>query len=240
MRINAKCRLDLIEMLEYICDSLNLSDNVLHLSLNIIDFYLIPLYDYKKSPLIILLLTVIRLAGKHWLDFFLFKLHTTLSHALFFEKSKKAKVSDSDDCVPRYIELSELCDNLSSPAEFNRLEQQILKRFDWKISFPTVATFLNCFRPFVFLPEEIKANAKVLNKYGGKLDGNLNAELDKIALLVFQDREAYDYAPSLMAAACIAMVRSAFQITPIWSFQLHRVTKYSFGDMRHVNRLLRR
>lgn len=51
-------------MLEYLCNTLWLSDNVLHLSLNLVDYLLVPFDELKKVPFIMILLTSLRLSGK--------------------------------------------------------------------------------------------------------------------------------------------------------------------------------
>jgi hypothetical protein len=103
-----------------------------------------------------------------------------------------AKVSDNDDLVPRFVDLNDLYADLGTPKEYAQLERRILNLFDWKISFPTVATFLNCFRPFVFLRDEQAANLKVLHSFGDAeaLADLLSEEIDRIALLVFQGTQS--------------------------------------------------
>ena len=71
------------------------------------------------------------------------------------------------------------------------MEQLILKHFNWKIWVPTVATFLGCFKKFVFFPQEVLANRKILLKFSDRtaLEKSLMNEIEKIALLAFEGNE---------------------------------------------------
>lgn len=99
--------------------------------------------------------------------------------------------------MPLFSDLNELVGHQLATGQLFCMEQLILKHFNWKVSVPTVETFLRFFKRYIFLPQEVLANRKILLNFSDQtaLERSLANEIENIALLAFEGKEPENWKP---------------------------------------------
>lgn len=146
------------------------------------------------------------------------------------------KLEDNESNVPTLSTLNGFVGNIYEPSEFVNLEVRMLKFFNWDLTIPSAATFLDLFELHSLSRNEYAAFAshpetpqncfttyvRCINRTAGEL---LSASLGHFKLCRIK--------PSQLAASCIAVGRILTQNVPVWSEQLTSLTGYTYSQL-HV------
>nr|XP_054765820.1 cyclin-J-like [Lytechinus pictus] len=132
----------------------------------------------------------------------------------------------------KVVKLTNLANQINSDEtakkEFFQMELLLLDFFDWNVSVPTALHFVD-----YFLMDSIGPN----DLHGGKPLTNFDAliYLERYAQyfleISLQDHTFSTLQPSLVAAICIAASRICLQLSPTWTNQLKKLTKYSWEQI---------
>ncbi|XP_041477285.1 cyclin-J-like [Lytechinus variegatus] len=132
----------------------------------------------------------------------------------------------------KVVKLTNLANQINTDEtakkEFFQMELLLLDFFDWNVSVPTALHFVD-----YFLMDSIGPN----DLHGGKPLTNFDAliYLERYAQyfleISLQDHTFSTLQPSLVAAICIAASRICLQLSPTWTNQLKKLTKYSWEQI---------
>uniref|UniRef100_A0A8C5JVI5 Cyclin-J-like protein n=1 Tax=Jaculus jaculus TaxID=51337 RepID=A0A8C5JVI5_JACJA len=117
------------------------------------------------------------------------------------------------------------------------MELLLLETFQWNLCLPTAAHFIEYYLFEAVHETDLHDGWPMICLEKTKL---YMAEYAAYFLEVFlQDCAFLNYAPSLVAAACVASSRIILHLSPAWSTRLHRLTAYSWDFLvQCIERLL--
>ncbi|XP_077992616.1 cyclin-J-like isoform X2 [Glandiceps talaboti] len=193
----------LVDWLAIISDSSNLQlcDTALHLAVTLLDKFM-DKYDIEENQLHLVSLSCLLIA---------------------------AKFEERDIKIPEISKLNAYVDNSYTWQDFLQMELLLLDFFSWNVCIPTSAHFLE-----YYIQESIGEH----DLHGGQpLVQPLKANLymrkyaNYFLEISLQDHIFAFFRPSLIAAACIASARVCLQLSPTWTKNLTKFTKYSWEQI---------
>ncbi|XP_064173519.1 cyclin-J isoform X1 [Anguilla rostrata] len=145
-----------------------------------------------------------------------------------------SKFEEREDRVPKLDMLNSL-DCMSSmnlvltKQSLLHMELLLLETFQWNLYLPTAAHFIEYYLSITVQESDLHGGWPV-------------ASLEKTSLYVakyadyflevsLQDQVFLSYAPSLVAAACVASSRVVLRLSPTWPSRLQRLTVYSWDHL---------
>uniref|UniRef100_A0A182NYK0 Cyclin-like domain-containing protein n=1 Tax=Anopheles dirus TaxID=7168 RepID=A0A182NYK0_9DIPT len=147
------------------------------------------------------------------------------------------KVEENDSIVPTPSKLNSFVRNAYNPSDFICLEVRMLQFFDWHLTIPTAATFLDLFDLHSFDRDEYDRIASdpatVPTVFAGYVQ-RINRTSGMILEASLRCFKLCRIRPSLLAAGCVAAGRSLTQNVPVWSDRLTSVTGYTYRQLHFL------
>ncbi|KAJ8248232.1 hypothetical protein GJAV_G00239830 [Gymnothorax javanicus] len=145
-----------------------------------------------------------------------------------------SKFEEREDRVPKLDMLNSL-DCMSSmnlvltKQSLLNMELLLLESFQWNLYLPTAAHFIEYYLSITVHESDQHAGWPVSNLEKTSL--YVAKYADYFLEVSLQDQAFLNYAPSLVAAACIASSRIVLRLTPTWPTRLQRLTVYSWDHL---------
>ncbi|XP_060559930.1 cyclin-J-like [Ruditapes philippinarum] len=141
------------------------------------------------------------------------------------------KFEDHCDRIPHYNKLNSYIPvtqyNTGQPytaRQYLNMELNILKFSSFELCIPTVPNFLPYFLKVAVDEDDLRDGIPITSK------STVETYLEKHAFyfqeIVLQDHMFRIYAPSLVAASCVAAARICLHLTPTWPKQMELMTDY--------------
>uniref|UniRef100_A0A182QNY8 Cyclin-like domain-containing protein n=1 Tax=Anopheles farauti TaxID=69004 RepID=A0A182QNY8_9DIPT len=145
------------------------------------------------------------------------------------------KVEENDSNVPSPGKLNSFVRNVYRPLDFLNLEVRMLKFFNWHLTIPSAATFLDIFDLHSFDRKEYAAiirdnHATVPSSFDGYVR-RINQTAGEILDASLRNYTLSQIRPSVLAAACLAAARFLTQNVSIWTDRLTRLTGYTENQL---------
>jgi hypothetical protein len=147
-----------------------------------------------------------------------------------------AKVDELDMKIPQVQHLNACSNVLFTSSQYNAIEAEILKAFEWRLIIPTIPVFLEYFECKALTPGEAVLNHEVVKTLGG-----FESALDKMRRVteyllksVIKDDKHHKYKYSQLAAAIIAYTRQLLTIRPKWSSDLKSISGYALDMLEQA------
>ncbi|XP_052869045.1 cyclin-J [Anopheles cruzii] len=142
------------------------------------------------------------------------------------------KVEENEPNVPSLKKLNSFSTQEYKPDDYTTLEVAILNFFNWHVTIPTVATFVELFSLHSI------DDGDFVDAAASQASGLFDEIRDRLirSCLDFADRSLNDsrnanIKPSLLAAACVAAARYITPNIRAWSDRLSRVTGYEYAQV---------
>lgn len=142
-----------------------------------------------------------------------------------------SKFEEKEDHVPKLEQLNALgcitsMNVILTKQNLLDMELLLLETFQWNICLPTAAHFIDYYLSIAVHEADVHDGWPIVCLEKTKL---YMAKYANYFLEVsLQDHEFLNFAPSIVAAACIASSRIVLHLTPTWPTRLHRLTAYSW------------
>ncbi|KAI1894571.1 hypothetical protein AGOR_G00117150 [Albula goreensis] len=145
-----------------------------------------------------------------------------------------SKFEEREDRVPKLDTLNSL-DCMSSmnlvltKQSLLHMELLLLETFQWNLYLPTAAHFIEYYLSITVHESDLHGGWPVasLEKTGLYMAKYADYFLE----VSLQDQVFLNYAPSLVAAACIASSRIVLRLSPTWPSRLQRLTVYTWDHL---------
>lgn len=201
-------RSELVDWMKTVCIQCNLNFLVLHLSVALLDNFM-DNYDIMPFRLRLVATTCILAAAK-------------------FEQN-------GSPTLPTYKQIYSIgSDQKEEGPDFSvipSVEKKVLEEYCWRLSLPTVATFVSFLLPLAMLPYDVPpslhAKETVEKELRMEVRDHLQGSLNKILF----DQRAMLLPPSMMASACVMVARMELQLEPSWPEHLIKLTQYQAIDL---------
>ncbi|XP_039626698.1 cyclin-J isoform X1 [Polypterus senegalus] len=142
-----------------------------------------------------------------------------------------SKFEEKEDRVPKLEQLNSLgcMTNMNlvlTKQSLLHMELLLLETFQWNLYLPTAAHFIDYYLSIAVHETDLhdgwpmvclEKTKLYMAKYG-----------DYFLEVSLQDHVFLNYAPSLVAAACVGSSRIILRLSPTWPTRLHRLTGYSW------------
>ncbi|XP_008114968.1 cyclin-J [Anolis carolinensis] len=142
-----------------------------------------------------------------------------------------SKFEEKEDSVPKLEQLN----NLGCMTNMNlvltkqnllHMELLLLETFQWNLCLPTAAHFIDYYLSIAVHESDLHDGWPMVCLEKTKL--YMAKYADYFLEVSLQDHAFLNYAPSLVAAACVASSRIILRLSPTWPARLHRLTAYSW------------
>ncbi|XP_060097348.1 cyclin-J isoform X2 [Heteronotia binoei] len=142
-----------------------------------------------------------------------------------------SKFEEKEDSVPKLEQLN----NLGCMTNMNlvltkqnllHMELLLLETFQWNLCLPTAAHFIDYYLSTAVHESDLHDGWPMVCLEKTKL--YMAKYADYFLEVSLQDHAFLNYAPSLVAAACVASSRIILRLSPTWPVRLHRLTAYSW------------
>ncbi|XP_015666297.1 cyclin-J [Protobothrops mucrosquamatus] len=142
-----------------------------------------------------------------------------------------SKFEEKEDSVPKLEQLNSLgcMSNMSlvlTKQNLLHMELLLLETFQWNLCLPTAAHFIDYYLSIAVHESDLHDGWPMVCLEKTKL--YMAKYADYFLEVSLQDHAFLNYAPSLVAAACVASSRIILRLSPTWPVRLHRLTAYSF------------
>ncbi|XP_058057979.1 cyclin-J [Anopheles bellator] len=141
------------------------------------------------------------------------------------------KVEENYPNVPSLKKLNSFSTQEYKHDDYTTLEVAILNFFNWHVTIPTVATFVELFSLYIIDDGDF---VEAASQTSGLLDemraGLIRSCLDYADRSLNDNRNA-NIKPSLLAAACVAAARYITPNIRAWSDRLSRITGYEYAQV---------
>ncbi|XP_050072135.1 cyclin-J [Anopheles maculipalpis] len=145
------------------------------------------------------------------------------------------KIEENEPNVPSPAILNGFVANTYTPADFIALEVAILNYFNWHITIPTAATFLDIFSlncvdqgDYNDMPQTEQTSIEEFAQAIGETSGIILK--NALRHLKFTNTK-----PSLLAAGCVAAARLNVSNLPTWSGRLTLATGYEYSQIQSIS-----
>ncbi|XP_025030437.1 cyclin-J isoform X2 [Python bivittatus] len=142
-----------------------------------------------------------------------------------------SKFEEKEDSVPKLEQLNSLgcMTNMSlvlTKQNLLHMELLLLETFQWNLCLPTAAHFIDYYLSIAVHESDLHDGWPMVCLEKTKL--YMAKYADYFLEVSLQDHAFLNYAPSLVAAACVASSRIILRLSPTWPVRLHRLTAYSW------------
>ncbi|XP_030060672.1 cyclin-J [Microcaecilia unicolor] len=142
-----------------------------------------------------------------------------------------SKFEEKEDHVPKLEQLNSLgcMTNMNlvlTKQNLLHMELLLLETFQWNLCLPTAAHFIEYYLSIAVHETDLHDGWPMVSLEKTKL--YMAKYADYFLEVSLQDHIFLNYAPSLVAAACIAASRIILRLSPAWPTRLHRLTAYSW------------
>ncbi|XP_063163442.1 cyclin-J [Candoia aspera] len=142
-----------------------------------------------------------------------------------------SKFEEKEDSVPKLEQLNSLgcMTNMSlvlTKQNLLHMELLLLETFQWNLCLPTAAHFIDYYLSISVHESDLHDGWPMICLEKTKL--YMAKYADYFLEVSLQDHAFLNYAPSLVAAACVASSRIILRLSPTWPVRLHRLTAYSW------------
>uniref|UniRef100_A0A182FRJ8 Cyclin N-terminal domain-containing protein n=2 Tax=Anopheles albimanus TaxID=7167 RepID=A0A182FRJ8_ANOAL len=149
--------------------------------------------------------------------------------------SLACKIEENDPDIPSLTMLNSFSSEPYQRADYIAIEMSVLSFFDWHITIPTAATFLemyalHCVDEGDFALPEVSVATGLFDEIFDKVNA---ASLDFLDGTLGKGQMA-NVKPSLLAAACVSAARCAEPNIRAWSDRLTIVTGYEYSEVHDV------
>eukprot|EP00826_Nyctotherus_ovalis_P005900 TRINITY_DN11347_c0_g1_i12.p1 TRINITY_DN11347_c0_g1~~TRINITY_DN11347_c0_g1_i12.p1 ORF type:complete len:312 (+),score=73.83 TRINITY_DN11347_c0_g1_i12:512-1447(+) len=140
-----------------------------------------------------------------------------------------AKYDELDRKIPKYDDVIRISGLILTKEALKKYEGDVLNTLDWKLKASTSMTFLQLFltQGIIFPADKTPYTAlaqSLASKAAQRAIGFSNRFLEL--------EEVLEFAPSVVAASCVALSRKVISLEAIWPPQLQCVTGYSFNQLK--------
>ncbi|KAK1333595.1 hypothetical protein QTO34_005980 [Cnephaeus nilssonii] len=153
-----------------------------------------------------------------------------------------SKFEEKEDSVPKLEQLNSLgcMTNMNlvlTKQNLLHMELLLLETFQWNLCLPTAAHFIEYYLSEAVHETDLHDGWPMICLEKTKL--YMAKYADYFLEVSLQDYAFLNYAPSLVAAACVASSRIILRLSPTWPTRLHRLTAYSWDFLvQCIERLL--
>ncbi|KAJ7324122.1 hypothetical protein JRQ81_017142 [Phrynocephalus forsythii] len=142
-----------------------------------------------------------------------------------------SKFEEKEDSVPKLEQLNSLgcMTNMNlvlTKQNLLHMELLLLETFQWNLCLPTAAHFIDYYLSIAVHESDLHDGWPMICLEKTKL--YMAKYADYFLEVSLQDHAFLNYAPSLVAAACVASSRIILRLSPTWPARLHRLTAYSW------------
>ncbi|KAF7247452.1 Cyclin-J [Varanus komodoensis] len=142
-----------------------------------------------------------------------------------------SKFEEKEDSVPKLEQLNSLgcMTNMNlvlTKQNLLHMELLLLETFQWNLCLPTAAHFIDYYLSIAVHESDLHDGWPMVCLEKTKL--YMAKYADYFLEVSLQDHAFLSYAPSLVAAACVASSRIILRLSPTWPARLHRLTVYSW------------
>ncbi|XP_029465808.1 cyclin-J [Rhinatrema bivittatum] len=143
-----------------------------------------------------------------------------------------SKFEEKEDHVPKLEQLNSLgcMTNMNlvlTKQNLLHMELLLLDTFQWNLCLPTAAHFIEYYLSIAVHETDLHDGWPMVSLEKTKL--YMAKYADYFLEVSLQDHTFLNYAPSLVAAACMAASRIILRLFPAWPTRLHRLTAYSWN-----------
>uniref|UniRef100_A0A8D0CBS6 Cyclin-J n=1 Tax=Salvator merianae TaxID=96440 RepID=A0A8D0CBS6_SALMN len=142
-----------------------------------------------------------------------------------------SKFEEKEDSVPKLEQLNSLgcMTNMNlvlTKQNLLHMELLLLETFQWNLCLPTAAHFIDYYLSIAVHESDLHDGWPMVCLDKTKL--YMAKYADYFLEVSLQDHAFLNYAPSLVAAACVASSRIILRLSPTWPARLHRLTAYTW------------
>ncbi|XP_061491566.1 cyclin-J [Rhineura floridana] len=142
-----------------------------------------------------------------------------------------SKFEEKEDSVPKLEQLNSLgcMTNMNlvlTKQNLLHMELLLLETFQWNLCLPTAAHFIDYYLSIAVHESDLHDGWPMVCLDKTKL--YMAKYADYFLEVSLQDHAFLNYAPSLVAAACVASSRIILRLSPTWPARLHHLTAYSW------------
>ncbi|XP_062987677.1 cyclin-J [Elgaria multicarinata webbii] len=142
-----------------------------------------------------------------------------------------SKFEEKEDSVPKLEQLNSLgcMTNMNlvlTKQNLLHMELLLLETFQWNLCLPTAAHFIDYYLSIAVHESDLHDGWPMVCLEKTKL--YMAKYADYFLEVSLQDHAFLNYAPSLVAAACVASSRIILRLSPTWPARFHRLTAYSW------------
>ncbi|NXD36364.1 CCNJ protein, partial [Copsychus sechellarum] len=142
-----------------------------------------------------------------------------------------SKFEEKEDSVPKLEQLNSLgcMTNMNlvlTKQNLLHMELLLLETFQWNLCLPTAAHFIDYYLSIAVHETDLHDGWPMVCLEKTKL--YMAKYADYFLEVSLQDHEFLNYAPSLVATACVASSRIILRLSPTWPTRLHHLTAYSW------------
>ncbi|XP_069095894.1 cyclin-J [Pleurodeles waltl] len=142
-----------------------------------------------------------------------------------------SKFEEKEDHVPKLEQLNSLgcMTNMNlvlTKQNLLQMELLLLETFQWNLCLPTAAHFIEYYLSIAVCDTDLHDGWPMICLEKTKL--YIAKYADYFLEVSLQDYSFLNYAPSLVAAACVSASRIILRLSPTWPTRLHRLTAYSW------------
>ncbi|XP_042192786.1 cyclin-J [Callorhinchus milii] len=145
-----------------------------------------------------------------------------------------SKFEEKEECVPKLEQLNSLgcMTNMNlalSKQNLLQMELLLLETFQWNLCLPTAAHFIDYYLTAAVHTSDVHNGWPMVCLE--KIKVYMHKYSDYFLEVSLQDHGFLNYAPSLVAAACIAASRAVLRLSPPWPTRLHCLTDYTWDSL---------
>ncbi|KFP43401.1 Cyclin-J, partial [Chlamydotis macqueenii] len=142
-----------------------------------------------------------------------------------------SKFEEKEDSVPKLEQLNSLgcMTNMNlvlTKQNLLHMELLLLETFQWNLCLPTAAHFIDYYLSIAVHETDLHDGWPMVCLEKTKL--YMAKYADYFLEVSLQDHAFLNYAPSLVATACVASSRIILRLSPTWPTRLHHLTAYSW------------
>nr|XP_015202061.1 PREDICTED: cyclin-J isoform X1 [Lepisosteus oculatus]XP_015202062.1 PREDICTED: cyclin-J isoform X1 [Lepisosteus oculatus] len=142
-----------------------------------------------------------------------------------------SKFEEREDHVPKLEQLNSLgcMTNMNlvlTKQSLMHMELMLLDTFQWNLYLPTAAHFIDYYLSIAVHETDLHDGWPMVCLEKTRI--YMAKYADYFLEVSLQDHVFLNYAPSLVAAACVASSRIILRLSPTWPIRLHRLTAYSW------------
>lgn len=147
------------------------------------------------------------------------------------------KIEENEPCIPSTKTLCSFAENSLTPGDFIAFEVIVLNFFNWYVTIPTAATFLDFFAMHSLQMDDFITPASATEMSEASFTGFkreiLESSLDYLDVTLGHPKMS-NVKPSILAAACVAAARCLTPNVRAWNNHLTSVTGYNYQQIHGI------